>query len=239
MTAAEMKLNFLILYDKVTNFAAPGYEDFEIATFLNKAQLQYVKRTYNYKGNKYQEGFEETEKRRKDLAELVRNAELTSSAISSSQVGVSPNGTFYDLPLDLLYALREEATIISDDKCVNGNRISVKPVTHDEYNINIKNPFKKPDPTTVWRLDFSREIPQIGQPQRHEIVTGDSYTIDTYYVRYLKVPRDIVISTTLPIDCELQGPTHPEIIDIAVRIATGITDPQTYQIKVKEEQVTE
>ena len=239
MTAAEMKLNFLILYDKVTNFAAPGYEDFEIATFLNKAQLQYTKRTYNYKGNKYQEGFEETEKRRKDLAELVRNAELTSSAISSDQTGVSPNGTFYDLPLDLLYALREEATISSSDHCVDGNRISVKPVTHDEYNINIKNPFKKPDPTTVWRLDFSREIPQIGEPMRHELITGDSYTISTYHMRYLKVPRDIVIDDTSPVNCELQGSIHPEILDIAVRIAAGITDPQTYQIKVNEEKVAE
>jgi hypothetical protein len=239
MTAAEMKQNFLVLYDKVTNFAAPGYEDSEIQLFLNKAQLQYVKRKYNYKGNVYKEGFEETEKRRKDLSELVYNAELTNSDISASQVGVSPNGVFYDLPNNLLYTLREEVTISSSDTCIDGNRIAVKPITHDEYAINIKNPFKKPDNNLVWRLDFSRETASSNSAQRHELVYGNSYTISTYHLRYLKEPRDIVIDTVAPIDSELDESTHPEIVDIAVRIASGITDPQTYQIKVNEEKVTE
>jgi hypothetical protein len=239
MTAAEMKENFLVLYDKVTNFAAPGYEDSEIAIFMNKAQLQYVKRKYNYKGNMYQEGFEETEKRRKDLSELVRNAELTSSDVSSSQTGVSPNGVFYDLPTDLLYTLREEVTLSSSDECIDGNRISVKPITHDEYTINIKNPFKKPDTSLVWRLDFSRESSQSGQAKRHELVPGNSYTISTYHLRYLKLPREIVFDAVTPVDSELDESTHAEIVDIAVRIASGITDPQTYQIKVNEEKVTE
>jgi hypothetical protein len=64
LTAQQMKDNFLVLYDKVTNFAAPGYEDNEISLFLTSAQDQLVKRYYNYKGNKYREGFEESEKRR-------------------------------------------------------------------------------------------------------------------------------------------------------------------------------
>jgi hypothetical protein len=239
MTAAEMRQNFLVLYDKVTNFAAPGYEDDEIALFLNKAQLQYVKRTYNYKGNNYREGFEETEKRRKDLSELVRNAELTSTDVSSDQTGVSPNGVFYDLPKKVLYVLREEVTLSSSDSCIDGNRIAVKPVTHDEYAINIRNPFKKPDETMVWRLDYSRESANNFYNKRHELVPGSTYTIDTYHLRYLKIPRDIIIDDTTPVDCELEESTHPEIVDIAVRIASGITDPQTYQIKINEEKVTE
>ena len=53
MSAVEMKTLFLILYDKITNLTAPGYEDSEITAFLNKAQLQFVKTRYNYKGNQY------------------------------------------------------------------------------------------------------------------------------------------------------------------------------------------
>jgi hypothetical protein len=237
MTATEMRDLFLVLYDKVTNLAAPGYTDSEIAQFLNKAQLQFVKQRYNHKGNKYRDGFEKTEKRRKDLSELTRNADLGSTSVSSSQAGVSPNGVFYDLPTDFLYALREEVTISSSDSCVDGNRISVKPVTHDEYTINISNPFKKPDTGQVWRLDYSRDFAGSANAKRHEVITGGSYTISTYHLRYLKRPVDIDIANS--VDSELDESIHEEIVDMAVRIATGITDPQSYQLKVAEENKTE
>jgi len=239
MTAAQMKIHFLLLYDKVTNLAAPGYEDSEITEFLNKSQLQFVKSRYNYKGNQYKEGFEKTEKRRKDLSELVRNIDLISSDISPDQTGVSPNGIFYDLPADFLYSLREEITTSSDIKCSDKLRITVKPVTHDEYSINVKNPFKKPDITQAWRLDFSRDVTQgpNNPKKRHEIITDSSYTVSTYHVRYLKEPRNIDITNS--IESELSESVHEEIVDGAVRIATGITDPQSYQIKLKEELATE
>jgi hypothetical protein len=237
MTAAQMKDLFLVLYDKVTNLAAPGYTDDEIAQFLNKAQLQFVKQRYNHKGNKYRDGFEKTEKRRKDLSELTRNADLGSASVSGSQTGVSPNGIFYDLPTDFLYALREEITISSSNSCVDGNRISVKPVTHDEYTINIDNPFKKPDTKGAWRLDFSRESVGSAFSKRHEVITDGSYTVTTYHLRYLKKPIDIDITNN--VDSELEDSVHEEIVDMAVRIATGITDPQSYQVKIAEESKTE
>jgi len=234
MTAPEFKEAFLILYDKLTNLAAPGYTDDEISFLLTKAEEQLVKTAYNFKGNKYNDGFEETEKRRKDLSELTRNATLDSSAISSDQDGVSLNGVFYNLPDDLLYTIREEATISSSDACINGNRISVKPVTHDEYTATINNPFKKPNEGLVWRLDFSTDT---NSNRRHELVLGDNYTIDLYHVRYIKRPRGIDLATNLT--SELDESVHQEIVDRAVRIATAVTDPQQYQIKINEQQQSE
>lgn len=243
LDASQMKDNFLVLYDKVTNFAAPGYEDEEISLFLTKAQDQIVKRYYNYKGNKYKDGFEETEKRRKDLAELIKQdiidctavATLPALGISSNQVGASTNGTLVDLPESLLYTLREEVTITgATDTCIaDGTLLEVKPVTHDEYTANIRNPFKRPDTTKVWRLDFSSDV---GGARRHELITDGSYSLGTYIIRYLKRPADIVIPTS---GSELNPSMHQEIVDTAVRIASGITDPATYQIKVNEEQQTE
>lgn len=233
MTATEMKDLFLILYDKITNLAAPGYTDGEISDFLNKAQLQFVKHRYSEKGNKYREGFEETEKRRKDLAQLTRNLEAT---LSSDQTGVSPNGYFYDLPKGFMYTLREEATLESSDNCIDGERIYVKPITHDEYAINLLNPFKKPDSSVVWRLDYSNTSPSTStiSTKRHELVTDGSYTIGTYHIRYLKVPSEIDIENSIA--SELDPAIHDELVDIAVRIAAGITDPGTYQIKLMEQQ---
>ena len=238
MTAAEMKSLFLVLYDKVTNLAAPGYEDNEIELILNKAQLQFVKTRYTPKGNRYSEGAEQTEKRRKDLSELTANIVLGSSNLSSDQSAAHPNAVLFDLPTDFLYTLQEEITITSVDDCINGLRIPVTPITHDEYNLAIKNPFKKPDATQAWRLDFSRDTSVTStSTKRHELVHGNNYSVDNYYIRYYRTPRDISITNN--VTSELDSSVHEEIIDIAVRIATAITNPQEYQIKSAEQALTE
>ena len=106
MTNTEMEQEFLILYDKVTNFDAPGYTSLEISVFLTKAQERVVLRHIRSLGNKYRESFEETEIRRKELNELVRA--VTINTASATQTGATENGTFYDLPADFMLAISEE-----------------------------------------------------------------------------------------------------------------------------------
>jgi hypothetical protein len=232
MTAQEMQQEFLILYDKITNFDAPGYTDLEISILLTKGQERVVYSFYSI-DNKYKEGFEESEARRKDLKELVKGTTITTA--STSQTNTLPNGTFFDLPTDCLYVISEEITTDSSEDCSDGKRIRVKPVTHDEYSINLKNPFKKPDiKTFVWRLDY--------QGKKHEIITDGTFTVAQYHLRYIKRPNPIIIGAntvdgaTGPLNCELDESVHKKIVDEAVKIATGITDPEFYQIKTIEQQ---
>ncbi len=227
-----MKQEFLILYDKVTNFDAPGYNDLEISILLTKGQERTFFAFYNPLGNQFREGFEETEARRKDLKELVKG---TTCTISASQTGVLPNGVFYDLPTDCLYAISEEITTTSADTCKNGLRLRVKPITHDEYAINLKNPFKKPNINSyIWRLDY--------QTNRHELITDGTFTVGTYHLRYIQKLTPIIVGSNTvdgisgPQNCILNSVTHKRIIEEAVKIATGITDPEFYQIKTIEQQ---
>ena len=228
MTANQMADRWELYFDKITNNDSPGYEDSEISVILTKAQERFT--LQNYSGtNPLGEGFEETEKRRKDLSELTSNAELTTT--SSSQTGVVPNGTFYDLPDDFIYAIKEEVTISSTDDCVNGKRIKVKPITHDEYTVNIDNPFKQPYDELAWRLDFSRETVNTN-PKRHELITDGNYSITTYHLRYLRRLPDIVVdreTTTNQVDSILDEITHERIVDLAVEIALEITVDGTLQ----------
>jgi hypothetical protein len=39
------------------------------------------------------------------------------------------------------------------------------------------------------------------------------------------------------VDSELGSTVHRELVEIAVRIAAGVTTPQEYQIKLNEEQL--
>lgn len=236
MTAQEMKRSFLVLYDKVTNFAAPGYDDEEISLFLTKAQERVVLYDYNPNGNKYNEGFEETEQRRKSLSELTKGTTITTP--STSQTNALPNGVFFDLPQDCLYAISEQITTSSNNPCFHGNRIKVKPITHDEYTINKDNPFKKPNANELaWRMDYNT--------RRHEIITDNTFTVSQYHLRYIQRPSPIIIDTSVingvtgPLNCTLNDILHERIVDEAVKIASGITDPQMYTIKTQETQKSE
>ena len=232
MTATEMQELFLIEYDRVTNFDAPGYTDKEISEILSAAQEQLVFHTYSPLGNKHHEGLEETELTTADLQELVSEDDLTASI---SQTGVLTNGEFYDLPSDHWLTLLELVTVSSDD-CFDGNIVKVKPITHDEYSINKDNPFKKPKVNEVtWRLTNSGE--------RFELITDGDYTISKYTMRYLAKPTPIITAGGItvdgvdgPQDCILKDTTHRRIVLYAVRIAAGITDPEMYQIKTIEQQ---
>jgi len=249
MTSQEMKTSFLLLYDKITNLAAPGYVDSEISNFLTKAQDRIVKQHYNPQGNKYKDGFEETEKRRKDLSELTRgprtSAGVMSTIVSAEQDEVlDVNGEFYDLPADFLYAITERATVKNSTRaCLpDGSYVDIEPKTHDYYNANIKNPFKNPSEELIWRMDFSRVQPGDGNIKRHELITDGTYDVDEYHLRYIKrpVPIDIDGAFTGSIqNSELDESIHEELVDMAVMIATGITNPQEYQIKIAETQKAE
>lgn len=236
MDNLEMKEEFLILYDKITNFEAAGYEDEEISRILTKAQERVFLARYGSLSNRLQQGFEETEARRKEIQELVKGVTIT--APSSVQTDALPNGVFYDLPVDCLFAISEEITAVSSDSCISGKRIRVKPVTHDEYSINVKNPFKKPDALrAVWRLDY--------QGHKHELITNADFTVGTYHLRYIKVLSPIIIGAntvdgaTGPLNCEFNVILHRRIIDEAVKIATGVTDPAMYQVKTIEQQAND
>lgn len=231
MTATEMEELFLIEYDRVTSFDAPGYTSNEISEILSAAQEELIFHTYNPLGNKYRKGLEEVELTTADLQELVSESNLTSS---SSQIGVLTHGEFFDLPVNHWLTLMEEATIATSG-CFNGTQVLVKPITHDEYTINKRNPFKKPAADEVtWRLTNSGK--------RFELITDGTYTISAYTMRYLTKPQPIITETGVtvdgvagPLDCQLKSTTHRRIVKYAVRMAAAITDAQMYQVKTIEQ----
>jgi len=172
------------------------------------------------------------------LEQFIENASVGGGTItvSSDQTGVHPNGTFFDMPEDFLYAV-EEALITTTS---SGEEITVLPVRHDYYRANIRNPYKKPYTNLAWRMDFSRATHSVGvtepSSKRTEVIT-DGANITDYRVRYLISPPDIVCDEVTPanqIHCILDETLHDEIVDEAVKIAVAATTPETYQIADKE-----
>lgn len=239
MTNAEFKNEFLIHYNAIATQSAPGLDDFEISVFLTKAQLEIVKNFYNPLGNKYKDGFENSEKRRVDLRELIVNHLSTTEINDPHKIG--PDSQFYTIPNNIFVIIFESAKVSTND-CLNGKYIDVYPKTHDEYNLQIVNPFKKPDADHVWRIDYSK----INGSKVVELISP--YNIVEYKIRYIKYPSPIILTdlaTAFPnegltIDgisaatpCELNEEIHREIIDRAVELALRDYKPSNLETKIQ------
>jgi len=99
---------------------------------------------------------------------------------SSSGTGIY-GGIQYDIS-----GITDIRHILDEGILVGGIYTPVKPITHDYYNKQIRNPFKKPYGKVVWRVDLGDNI--------HELVIPTGSTSTTYSIKYIKTPSQIVIS---------------------------------------------
>lgn len=243
MTTKEFSNEFDIHYNSIASNQAPGLDLYEKSVFLSKAQLQVVKNYFNPLGNKYKQGFEQNSSRRAALRELIYS-HTSKSGITDSPNSIGDDSIFFSTPDDLFLIVKESAKVISDDSCINGKYLRVVPKTHDEYDMQIKNPFKRPNKKLIWRLDFHSINTGI---KNVELITSEK-GISEYTVRYVKYPEPIILtnlgtafpSESISIDnktieqtCKLDVSVHREILDRAVELATMDYKPQELQARAQ------
>lgn len=223
MTVDEMHLQFKIGVDKTDSFNSANFTTAEIDIYLSDAQEQFIEQRA-YGNNVKKESVEETQQRVKNLQSIVRNATITPLAATADN---KPNGLFVTLPSDYRHSLEEEVLVTYTD-CNNAtqqSRVSVVALQHDKYNKAVANPFSKPNLNKVYRLPFGR----FNNAEHFEIISTPGYTVNTYYLRYLKNPAKINLANrTLPVPSigtgqqgELADEAYREVIRLAVRNALG------------------
>ena len=214
MTLAEMHIEFKLGLDKTDSLNYPNFEPEEIDLWLNNAQGRFVKTRYVHdtKG----ETFEETQKRTDDLRTIVTEVTLIPSVI---QTPTKPNGILFDLPNGTIggpdiywFAINEECEIRYED--CNGSwvdeRTGVYATQHDDYDKLIDDPFNKPNRGVVLRLMHGTWA---------ELITDGTYTINQYFLRYIRKPITLDIINFPLMSCELADHTHQEIVNGAVSLA--------------------
>lgn len=229
MTVGELKNEFNLLYDNIASKGAPGLDDYEISVLLTYAQEELVKSKDNYKSNRLQEGFDQTEKRRVELKELLKDHKVSEPLNNGDLFKINNNSNFYRIPDDV-FLIKYESALINRDDCEN-IQVEVKPITLDEYNKQKDNPFKRPSDRVIWRLDFnSRDL------QSNTVELISKYPITTYNMRYIKQPSPIILTDlnegefldsglsilgeTDERTSELHPNFHSEIVRRAVELAT-------------------
>ena len=235
MTANQMWDNVLVTYDALYSQSAPGFVDPEASIILTKAQWYYVLQRINPKSNRNMEGFEETEVRIQELSSLIKDSGDATPPIEklNTTIGALPGETLWAIPVDCMLPIYEGCTT-NTAQCNNPNvynRIMTIPVSHDEYNLNFSNPYKKPwtdgSEGIIWRLEHGTKDVN-GTPRKiHGIIysTDPSLTITNYFMRYIKYPKDIVIGSS-PVNCELDPLSHQSICDIAVKLLSAAVREQ-------------
>lgn len=242
MNIVEFSNEFDILYDNLATKGAPGIDQYEKSVYLTTAQLEIIKDYYTPKSNRKQEGFENTEKRRADLKELIRDHK--SILTIDSTHNISPDSQFFRIPSDTFLIIQEQATLSSNGSCESGRTAKVEPKTHDEYNIQINNPFRQPDAKNIWRMDYYSHQ---GGTRNVELISP--IKIQEYHLRYIKYPSPIILTDlsageflgmnlsidgkTTPQTCRLSIEIHREILNRAVELATRDYRENSLQAKMQ------
>lgn len=219
MDHTEFSNGFDVLYNNIMSNAAPGINEYEKSVLLTKAQDEVLKNYFNPKGNKYQEGFDDSAKRQIDFSGLISVKEGT---LLNGQAGFDLRAKIYRMPEDVFLIINETLTTDTGVK-------QVVPISFDEYSRLMSKPYKEPLKYQAWRLVTEGSgsdniivelIPHLGE------------TVSKYTIRYVRRPKPIVLvdlaseygdvsinGVSTISECELNPLIHEEILQRAVEMA--------------------
>jgi hypothetical protein len=220
----DMITSFEQYYDKVTNLAAPGYEDSEILLFLNNAQDNFIKERLF--GDKFRPpAFEDNQKRVADLRPLVKHTVIASTYMSASPF--FSRSYICQYPDDLMFLVDMEAKISRTEPVITKQYMKCDFVKLENSRKFDTSPFNKPH---FKHPKYYIEITKI-------YLIFDAYTVGCHdldhpvKLRYIKKPKVLAAGE----DCSLEDYTHQEIVDMAVRQAMQVSQDQRFETKVIEE----
>lgn len=254
MTTLEFINEFDIGYNNIRSNGAPGLDLYEQSVFLTKAQEQIVFNHFDPKSNPKNDGFENSEKRRRGLEKLVKNYYTNNDDTlievvpdSSGILLENFNNYFVSVPNNVFFIIQESG-YLKDVLNVEYNAIKTLPMTHDEIMLQEENPFRQPNMSSVsrrlWRIDNS-----LGSfTDSLEVVIPNGFSLVNYQMRYIEKPSPIVLTDltagefdgmglsvdgiTAKTECLLSTLVHRQIVDRAVELAKEAFEKASLQTSI-------
>ena len=198
MTLEELSNEFDVIVNSYDNSQSLVFNEYEKSIYLTKAQEYIIKDLYrNYEG---------TEELNSYLKTLIKDKTYTIEDSTNIEL---------NYPDNFLYILKEYANI--NTTCKSNSRVDVLPITQDEYNEVVENPFRG-SKSKVLRLE------------ENKIKLITDLPIISYTMTYLSNPSPIILidlPNGLTINNESEKSTtietsesiHREILDKAVQLA--------------------
>lgn len=222
--------------DKTSALELPAFEPEEIDFWLNNAIRKFVKSRYsgvNSKGT----SFEQTQKRTDDLRTLVESVTLAmGNGHDGTGDGVFPNSWSCDIPADYWFSLSEEANIgveipteIPGVTLTRETRVGITECTLDEYRQKVDDPYSE----HILHYTLAKPL-RLFIDDRIDIVHDGNYTIEDYYLTYLKVPDTVDNVPEGTTDCNLPEHTHDEVVKLAANMMLENIEQPRYQTHMNE-----
>ena len=224
MTIPEFSNEFDVLYNNVMSNQAPGLDEYEKSVFLTKAQSEIIKNYFNPKGNKYQEGFDGSQKRQVDFSKLMKTYASSGTAPAPTSFFGNVTGAYKITWPDYVFVVVNEVVDVTKKDDDRKYRLQVIPIKYDEYLRVSSKPYKQPLKNQAWRI--------INGENDINLIVGhlNSVSDDGYHIRYVKHPKPIILESLVGTDlsinketkamgCELDSEIHPEILQRAVELA--------------------
>lgn len=189
--------------------------------FINRASEEFVKERFTNR-------VERTQKEIDDLVTLIRSADITPTL--NADPADKPNSYSALIPSDYLFTLDEEVDIDIDG---TSKRVGITECTSDTYRSHIDDSYSE------HKLKYGSAKPlRLYEKTDVEIITDGNYTVDKYYMRYIKEPNKVDLNAYIADNAngllDLPDYTHPEIVKRAVRMAVeNLVEPR-YQTVERE-----
>lgn len=233
MTLQEFNTNFDLLYNNIASNQAPGLDEYEKSVFLTNAQLELVKNYFNPKGNKYQEGFDQSPKRQLDFSTITDLQVYNITDALTDVVKFNEDSIVFPYNDNFLFIIQELATV-TDSVTMASKNINIRSITNVEYMMAMNKPYKYPFKHEGWRIIHNTD------DRKLELLLSYGDRLRSYKIRYIKRPTPIILTDLLPLgltidgisdptDCILDEAMHAEIVQRAVELAKMSYDSQNVQ----------
>ena len=213
MAIQEMHIAVKLGLDKSTALELPAFEPEEIDLWLNEAILLFTKTRYSG-NNAKKESFEQTQKRINDLSTLVTDAEDAGTLGLALTTSVDyPNSYVASSawPTDYMFSVAEEVGTDTVNGVASVNRWGVTQCTFDEYRQKIDDPYSE----HILHYNSAKPL-RLFDDTNVRLITDSNYTLDRYYLTYIRVPATVDVVSVTTVDCDLPDHTHNEIVSISV-----------------------
>ena len=228
-TVEEWSQAFDLLWNNIFSDKAPGLEEYEKSMFLTLGQEELVKDAFSPKTNALGEGFDDSVRRQSDFLTLISTA--TPVSVASSNVTTA----FNNRSTTRYYMYPEEAfLVLNEEVAVEGNYMTVVPLSYEEYARLMMRPYKYPPKGQVWRLITNTDLTSGSSPVPYQVIEliGNFHQSDVidYRMRYVHRPDPIILvdltdsglsieGKTADATCTLPEHLHDEILARAVNLA--------------------
>ena len=179
---------------EATSLLTAGIHSEEIDYAVNKAAFEVFLDFF--------EQFEQNQFSKFGITNLLINNHEVEEVMNPTEIYLYPNSKLYNTS-SMFFT-------VNDYMVVDGQHVPIKPIPQDYYQVNFKNPMRKPDKnTSFWRIDLGGD----GNLEIYKQVILDSldYSSIKYYISYIKLPNKM---TSLNMDGVLD--INDEIIDTLI-----------------------